>query len=65
MQLGCLRHAPFIPEGNHWVDARCAACGNETGKSCHRQENERYHGDSWEIVPTENSARNFQRNVTL
>src|SRR5258708_646163 len=43
----------FIPQGNHWVNARRAARGNKTRQSCHRQESKRYQGDSRDIVGSE------------
>src|SRR5712671_3986295 len=43
----------FIPQGNHWINARRAARGHKTCQRCHREESKRYHDDSWDIVGLE------------
>jgi hypothetical protein len=38
--------ALFVSQNHKRIDIRRATRGNKTRQGCHRQENERYHGDS-------------------
>jgi hypothetical protein len=44
------RIALFLPQGNHRIDERGAARRNETCQGCDRRQNQRYSGDSREVV---------------
>ena len=43
----------FIPQGDHLIDARCTAGGNETRQSRHAQQNQRYRAKSRDIIGPE------------
>ena len=52
--------ASFTPQGNHWIDSRCAARGGQTRESCDAQKNQRCYGDCRDEVRPEAIEQSVQ-----